>query len=211
MNKSGSKIRALVSLLGSKEKAAQIAAYAEQLDRDAEAAGIASKEHAPPVAAKADGDEETANGSQTPTDGEGDEPAEEAYVGDMTLPELVAALLAEPSFAEALAAMTAKSAETVLAPVGEAVTKALADDAAIAEKAAGEKAALLADITKLKAQVAELSGEAPSAGGRGYRASEDPANVTIKGKEAQEALKPQNEWNPLVQAFSLKPGEVKVS
>lgn len=175
MNKA--KETALKALLGDKwDAVAAVLQGAEAIETKALGDGVAFKEDAPAAVAEA----------ATEAKAEGDMPAGEAEaetegedmaetVGDMTVDELAAALVASPAFLDALTGVIGKGLE----PVAAAVEKAMSAQTEATTKEAGEIATLKALAAKLDSRVKTLEGDAPT-GAKGFVASQSKETVTEK-------------------------------
>lgn len=161
---------------GNEDEATKFAAGVSSKSKELQAAGVAFKEDAPAAVAEA----------ATEAKAEGDMPAGEAEaetegedmaetVGDMTVDELAAALVASPAFLDALTGVIGKGLE----PVAAAVEKAMSAQTEATTKEAGEITALKALAAKLDSRVKTLEGDAPT-GAKGFVASQSKETVTEK-------------------------------
>lgn len=179
MNKA--KETALKALLGDKwDAVAAVLQGAEAIETKALGDGVAFKEDAPAAEAA------------TEVKAEGDMPAGEAEpegedmpetIGDMTVDELAAALIASPVFLDGLTGVIGKGLE----PVAAAVEKALSAQTEATTKEAGEIATLRALAAKLDSRIKTLEGDAPT-GAKGFVASQVAETVTNKEVDLNRAV-----------------------
>lgn len=156
---------------GDANAAKEFAAEVTNKSAELEAGGVAFKEGDAPAAtveAKA----------------EGDMPAAEAEtedipetVGDMTIDEVAAAIVASPAFIDSIAGMMSKGLE----PIADTVAKALAAQTETATKEADDVKALKETAAALELRLKSLEGDAP-AGTPGFVASTDSSTVSKEVK-----------------------------